>query len=53
LKLIPEIHPQLINWIQDFLTHRKLKVVIERTFSSELEVTLGVPQGSVLGPTLF
>jgi len=34
------------------LTHIKQKVVIEEKFSSELEVTSGVPQASVLGATL-
>jgi len=44
LKLIPKIHSILVNWIQKFLTHRNQKVVIERNFFSELEVTSEVPQ---------
>ena len=51
--LIPGMHPQLVNWIQDFLTNRKQREVIKREYSSELKVSSKVPQGSVLGLTLF
>ena len=46
-------HPQLVNWVQDFLTNRGQRVVIKGESSSEMEVSSGVSQGSVLGPTLF
>ena len=53
LKLRPDMHPQLENWVQDFLMNRRQRVVIIEESSSELGVSLEVPQGSVPGPTLF
>ena len=41
------------RWIQSFLTGRTQKVVLEGESSDDVEVLSGVPQGSVLGPSLF
>ena len=43
-----------LNWIQNFLTNRTQKVVVDGSSSESAHVRSGVPQGTVLGPpTLF
>ena len=44
---------RIINWIIDYLSGRKQRVVIRGEKSQWLNVYSGVPQGLVIGPILF
>ena len=44
---------KLLDWIQDFLNTTTQFVKINDEVSALVTVTSGVPQGSVLGPTLL
>ena len=37
-------------WLYDFLTNRRMNVVVNGEESEAILVYLGVPQGTVLGP---
>ena len=41
------------SWLRDYLTTRQQRVQVGYQFSQSLSPLAGVPQGSVLGPTLF
>ena len=47
------IEGNLLSWITDYLNHRSQITMVNSTQSDELNVTCGIPQGSVLGPVLF
>ena len=47
------ISGQIFNLISSFLSNRRLRVVLDGKSSQEYPVNAGVPQGSILGPTLF
>ena len=44
---------QIIGLISSFLSNRQLQVVLDGKFWQEYPVNVGVPQGSILGPTLY
>ena len=47
------ISGQIFGLISSFLSNRRLRVVLDEKRSQEYPVNAGVPQGSILGPTLF
>ena len=42
-----------VMWCADYLQNRQQKVVFENTSSKPMNITSGVPQGSVIAPFLF
>ena len=47
------ISGQIFDLISSFLSNRRLRVVLDGKSSQEYPVNAGVPQGFILGPTLF
>ena len=47
------ISGQIFGLISSFLSNRRLRVVLDGKSSQEYPVNAGVPQGSILGPSLF
>ena len=47
------ISGQTFGLISSFISNRQLRVVLDGKSSQEHPVNAGVPQGSILGPTLF
>ena len=43
----------LLAWLQDYLCDRRLQTTINGFTSSLYPISAGVPQGSILGPTLY
>ena len=47
------ISGQIFGLISYFLSNRRVRVILDGKSSQEYPVNAGVPQGSILGPTLF
>ena len=48
-----KIKGKIAYWLKEFLNNRKFKVIANKTMSGEIDVTSGVPQGTVLAAILF
>ena len=47
------INTATLTWLKSFLSNRNQQVGLEGAMSDQVPVSLGVTQGSVLGPSLF
>ena len=56
--LTAELHAYGLNMdalylLHSYLTNRKQKVKVSESFSEWVNIIIGIPQGSVMGPLLF
>ena len=42
-----------LKWFTSYLTNRNISIVIDKSYSPLSPLNYGIPQGSVLGPSLF
>jgi len=53
LKDLYGISGNVLQWLESYLSGRSFKVTINKSSSASCWLTIGVPQGSILGPLLF
>ena len=44
---------KLLDWLKNFLCERQQQVAINDSLSSPINISSGIPQGTILGPLLF
>ena len=49
----PKHSGTLLDWIENYLSGRRQRVVLPGAISDRVYIKAGVPQGSILGPLLF
>ena len=47
------LHSNVCTWFESYLTGRTQRVLANNVYSTSMDVTQGVPQGSVLGPLFY